>query len=92
MWVLTLYVYTAVAWLGLSQRSARLGVLAAVVPWPWGGAELGTAGHATDRSGSDIIWGSVLHRFILCFRFFSIVAWGGGGGQWGGTRQQVFFG
>ena len=156
------------AWLGLSQRSARLGVREPGGGPPWwkevflkqisvsckwalirihgagvnwfhmvwmmsltcGGAELGSAGEATERSGSASIWhfqhysldaniwyfhiinniwyfhlwlchvpsftfpfyfslsslefhiiefttctcGSVLQRFILCFRFFSIVA------------------
>ena len=62
------------AWLGLSQRSARLGVRAPGAGPPWGGAELGRAGEFTVRRGRAIIWGSVLHRFILCFRFFNMVA------------------
>ena len=62
------------AWLGLSHRSARLGVRAPGGGPPWGGAELGSAGELTLRRGSAIICGSVLQRFILCFRFFNMVA------------------
>ena len=80
---------TAVAWLGLSQRSARLGVRDPAGGPPWGGAEAGQAGEATDRRFRAIIWGSVLHRFILCFRFFSIVACKGGSkGGGGGVRER----
>merc|ERR1719312_2261387 len=69
---------TAVAWFGESHRSARLGARP-VYPCPelepTGGALLGTSEFwvVTEVKGNTMC-GSVFLLFILCFRFFNIVA------------------
>ena len=77
--------HTGVAWVGESHRSTRFLVWtwldAAAATCPTGGALLGTW-HAplpvpepeVVLASGSCMCGSVLRRFILCFRFFNIVA------------------